>query len=89
MKSSQRSDWASCCPNEFIRKLIQDIGREMQDIESLVTFIMHDDEAASTSLENLSRIMAVQEICELILRRKDRMNDILYRAADYAETTKS
>ncbi len=70
-------------PEALLGAVIHDMRREMQDIESLVAFILNDAEAAATPIEHLSRKMAVQEVCELILRRKDTMNDILNMVSHY------
>jgi hypothetical protein len=76
-------------PGDFLLYLIHDLRREMDDIESLIAFVLSDREAAVLPLENLSHKMAVQEIFELILRRKDTMNDILNLACHYVEQTQS
>jgi hypothetical protein len=76
-------------PDDFLHYLIHDLRREMDDIESLIAFVLSDGEAAVLPLENLSRKMAVQEIFELILRRKDTMNDILNLACHYVDHAQS
>jgi hypothetical protein len=74
---------------EFLQSLIYDLQREMQTIESLIAFALNDADVAVLPIDSLSRKMAVQEIFELILRRKDVMNDILNMASHCAEFTQS
>src|SRR6266540_3403387 len=75
--------------SEQLQILIHDMRHEMQNIEALIAFILNDAEAAALPVENLSHKMALQEICILILRRKDTMNDILNTACHYVELTQS
>jgi len=70
--------------DKFIRLLVNDMGREIQDIENLLAFVLNDAEAASLDLKHLPRNMTVLDICELILQRTHKMQAILNMACQYA-----
>ena len=76
--------WRQFPPEHFIRLVVDDMQREIQGVNDLIQFILGDSNAATISLEELSRKMSVQEICELILRRTQKTQAILNIACHYA-----
>jgi hypothetical protein len=76
--------WLQFPPEHFITLLVDEMGREVQGVSDLIQFILGDSDAAALSLDDLSRKMTVQEICELILHRTRKTQAMLDIACHYA-----
>ena len=81
--------WEQFAPPDFIRAMVDDMQREVQAIDNLVELMLGDSDAAALTLDDLSRKMTVQEICELILRRTQKTHAILNIACAYANVSQS
>ena len=81
--------WLQFAPPDFIHALADDLEREVQGINDLVQFMLGDSDAAALPLDELSRKMTVQEICDLILRHTQKAQSILDIACAYASTRSS
>jgi hypothetical protein len=81
--------WLQFAPPDFIRAIADDMEREVQGVNNLVEFMLGDSDAAALTLDDLSRKMTVQEICELILRRTQKAQAILNIACAYANVSQS
>lgn len=76
--------WLQFPAPDFIRLMVDEMGREIQSIDDLIEFLLGDSDAAALTLDDLSRKMSVQEICELILRRTRKAQALLDIACHYA-----
>ena len=83
------SYWLQFAPPDYILALTDDLEREILGINDLVQFMLGDSDAAALTLDNLSRKMTIQEICELILRRTQKAQSILDIACTYANISQS
>lgn len=81
--------WLQFAPPDFIRAMVDDMEREVQGVNNLVEFMLGDSDAAALTLDDLSRKMTVQEICDLILRRTQKTQAILDIACAYANASQS
>jgi hypothetical protein len=76
--------WSQFSAPDFIRLMVDEMGREVQSIDDLIQFLLDDPDAAALTLADLSHKMSVQEICELILRRTRKTQALLDIACNYA-----
>ena len=80
--------WLQFQSSDFMGIIIHDIRQQISLIEGWSKLVNEDPQASSIILENLNGI-SLGEICEMLLKSKAKIDDILDVVGEYAENIES